>query len=245
MIMNVATHCRPRIAGGLKRFTTTAAVALALATAAPAPAATRDDAIGGLDQYNSVKARTLASTHHAQLVALYEDIYHCLPWVDVQKRGIGFRKPKWAQEDQRYLATWIVIDQKDDGRFGTFPRERRASAMFSRYGIDLLRRMVALDGVAGDPAVQGYGVVLSWTKPGTDKPGVQPVNESLVFWVDKSVAQGYLARRVAAAEFANRARYTYFDGTEEHGRLPLEIWEDNFTRTFQVKDYQLAKGVSC
>lgn len=244
--MNVALHRRPPIACGLKRLTTAAVVTLALATAAvSAGAATRDDAIGGLDQYNSVKARTLASTHHAQLVTLYEGIYHCLPWVDVQKRGIGFRKPKWAQEDDRYLATWIIIDQKDDGRFGTFPKERRASAMFSRYGVDLLRRMVALQGVSGDPAVQGYGVVLSWTKPGTDKPGAQPVNESLVFWVDKSVAQSYIARRVNATEFTNRARYTYFDGIEEHGRLPLEIWEDNFIRTFQIKDYQLAKGVTC
>ena len=65
-------------------------------------------------------ARTLASTHHAQLVTLYDGIYHCLPWVDIRKGGIGFRKPKWAQEDERFLATWIVIDQKDDGRFGTF-----------------------------------------------------------------------------------------------------------------------------
>lgn len=228
----------------IKKQLTIAAVALALA-AASAGAATRDDAIGGVDQYNTQKARALASAHHAQLVNLYDGIYHCLPWVDVQKKGIGFRKPKWAQEDERYLATWILIDQKDDGRFGTFPRERRASAMFSRYGIDLLRRMAALEGVARDPGVQGYGVVLSWIKPGTDKPGMQPVNESLVFWIEKSVAQGYLTRRVAAAEFANRARYTYFDGMDEQGRLPLEIWEDNFTSTFQIKDYKPASNVSC
>jgi hypothetical protein len=117
--------------------------------------------------------------------------------------------------------------------------------MFSRYGVELLRRMVALQGVAGDPAVQGYGVVLSWTKPGSDKPGAQPVNESLVFWVDKPVAQGFLARRVSGSELTTRARHTYFDGIEEHGRLSLDVWEDNFTRTFQIKDYQLAKGVTC
>jgi hypothetical protein len=236
---------RVSLARGLKRLTTLAAVTVALATAVPAGAATRDDAIGGLDQYNSQKARTLASTYHPQLVSLYEGIYHCLPWVDIQKRGIGFRKPRWAQEDDRYLAAWIIIDQKDDGHFGNFPKERRASAMFSRYGVELLRRMVALPGVAADPAVQGYGVVLSWTKPGTDKPGAQPVNESLVFWVDKQVAQAYLAHRVASTELTARARHTYFDGTEEHGRLPLEVWEDNFARTFQIKDYQLAKGVTC
>jgi hypothetical protein len=243
--MDIVIDRRPAHVGGLKRLTTAAAVALALVAAAPAGAATRDDAIGKLDQYNSEKARTLASTHHAQLVSLYDGIYHCLPWVDIHKQGIGFRKPKWAQQDDRYLATWIIIDQKDDGHFGTFPRERRASLMFSRYGVDLLRRMVALQGVAGDPAVQGYGVVLSWTKPGTDKPGMQPVNESLVFWVDKAVAQGYLARRVSAADLTSRARYTMFDGIEEQGRLPLEVWEDNFTKTFQIKDYQLAKGVTC
>jgi hypothetical protein len=243
--MDIVIDRRPALAGGLKRLTTAAAVALALVAAAPAGAATRDDSIGKLDQYNSDKARTLASTHYAQLVSLYDGIYHCLPWVDIHKQGIGFRKPKWAQQDDRYLATWIIIDQKDDGHFGTFPRERRASLMFSRYGVDLLRRMVALQGVAGDPAVQGYGVVLSWTKPGTDKPGMQPVNESLVFWVDKAVAQGYLARRVSAADLTSRARYTMFDGIEEQGRLPLEVWEDNFTKTFQIKDYQLAKGVTC
>jgi hypothetical protein len=236
---------RAPLARGLKRFTTVAAVTLALATAVPAGAATREDAIGNLDQYNSVKARTLASNYHPQLVTLYDGIYHCMPWVDIRKGGIGFRKPRWAQEDDRYLATWIVIDQKDDGRFGTFPKERRASAMFSRYGVEILRRMVALPGVGSDPAVQGYGVVLSWSKPGTDKPGMQPVNESLVFWVDKAVAQGYLARKVAATELTAKARNTYFDGTEEHGRVQLEVWEDNFARTFQMKDYQLAKGVTC
>ena len=232
-------------ARGLKRLTAAIAVMAVLSQAPIVAAATRDDAIGGLDQYNSDKARTLARTYYPQMVTLYEGIYHCLPWVDIRKGGIGFRKPRWAQEDDRYLATWIIIDQKDDGRFGTFPKERRASAMFSRYGVDLLRRMASLPGVSADPAVQGYGVVLSWTKPGTDKPGMQPVNESLVFWVDKAVAQGYLAHRVAATELTGRARYTYFDGIEEQGRLPLEVWDDNFTKTFQIKNYELAKGVTC
>ena len=59
-------------------------------------------------------------------------------------------------------------------------------------------------------------------------------------------AQGFLARRVRRGGAHDpRHAHTYFDGTEEHGRLPLEVWEDNFTRTFQIKDYQLAKGVTC
>lgn len=215
-----------------KYLVAAAAVTLALGCGGPAAAVPVDEAIGTPDQYSTPKARTLASTHHGQLVSLYESISTCLPWVNVNTHGIGFRKPKWAKEDERFLATWILIDQKDDGRFGAFPVERRASAMFSRYGVDLLRRMTALKGVAGDAGLQGYGVVLSWTKPGSD----QKVNESLVFWVDKATAQGFVTRRVPATELVSRAKLNYFDGTEEHGRIALEVWEDNFTTTFKVKD---------
>ena len=90
----------------------------------------------------------------------------------------------------------------------------------------------ALKGVAGDGGVQGYGVVLSWTKPGSD----EKVNESLVFWVDKAIAQGFVARRLPAADLVKRATLNYFDGIDERGRIALEVWEDNFTATFKVKD---------
>ena len=230
-----------RAALDLKYLTVATAVTIALGCGGFAAAAPADEAIGTPDQYNSAKARTLASTHHAQLVGLYESISTCLPWVNVNTRGIGFRKPKWAKEDERYLTTWILIDQKDDGRFGAFPVERRASAMFSRYGVDLLRRMTALKGVAGDAGLQGYGVVLSWTKPGSD----QKVNESLVFWVDKATAQGFVTRRVPAAELVSRAKLNYFDGTEEHGRIALEVWEANFTTTFKVKDAATPSTQTC
>jgi hypothetical protein len=228
-----------RAALDLKYLTVATAVTIALS--GPAAAVPVDEAIGTPDQYNTAKARTLASAHHGQLVTLYDSISTCLPWVDVHTRGIGFRKPKWAQEDERYLATWIIIDQKDDGRFGEFSKERRASAMFSRYGVDLLRRMTALKAVAGDGGVQGYGVVLSWTKPGSD----QKVNESLVFWVDKATAQGFLARRVPAADMVSRAKLNYFDGVEEHGRIALEVWEDNFTTTFKVKEAAASSAQTC
>ena len=230
-----------RAALDLKYLTVATAVAIALGCSGPAAAVPADEAIGTPDQYSTAKARTLASTHHSQLVSLYDSISTCLPWVNVNSRGIGFRKPKWAQEDDRYLTTWVLIDQKDDARFGALPVERRASAMFSRYGVDLLRRMTALKGVAGDGGLQGYGVVLSWTKPGSD----QKVNESLVFWVDKATAQGFVARRVPAADLVSRAKLNYFDGTDEHGRIALEVWEDNFTTTFKVKDTAAASAQTC
>ena len=154
-----------RAALDLKHLTVATAVTIALGCGGPAAAAPVDEAIGTPDQYSTAKARTLASTHHSQLVSLYDSISTCLPWVNVHSRGIGFRKPKWAKEDERFLATWILIDQKDDGRFGEFAKERRASAMFSRYGVDLLRRMSALKGVAGDGGVQGYGVVQARLRP--------------------------------------------------------------------------------
>lgn len=230
-----------RAALDLKYLTVATAVAITLGCGGPAAAVPADEAIGTPDQYSTAKARTLASTHHSQLVSLYDSISTCLPWVNVNTRGIGFRKPKWAQEDDRYLTTWVLIDQKDDARFGALPVERRASAMFSRYGVDLLRRMTALKGVAGDGGLQGYGVVLSWTKPGSD----QKVNESLVFWVDKATAQGFVARRVPAADLVSRAKLNYFDGTDEHGRIPLEVWEDNFTTTFKVKETAAASAQTC
>jgi hypothetical protein len=230
-----------RAALDLKYLTVATAVAIVLGCGGPAAAVPADEAIGTPDQYSTAKARTLASTHHSQLVSLYDSISTCLPWVNVNTRGIGFRKPKWAQEDDRYLTTWVLIDQKDDARFGALPVERRASAMFSRYGVDLLRRMTALKGVAGDGGLQGYGVVLSWTKPGSD----QKVNESLVFWVDKATAQGFVARRVPAADLVSRAKLNYFDGTDEHGRITLEVWEDNFTTTFKVKDTAAASAQTC
>ena len=230
-----------RAALDLKYLTVATAVAIALGCGGPAAAVPADEAIGTPDQYSTAKARTLASTHHTQLVSLYDSISTCLPWVNVNSRGIGFRKPKWAQEDDRYLTTWVLIDQKDDARFGALPVERRASAMFSRYGVDLLRRMTALKGVAGDGGLQGYGVVLSWTKPGSD----QKVNESLVFWVDKATAQGFVARRVPAADLVSRAKLNYFDGTDEHGRIALEVWEDNFVGTYKVPGYEMEKGKVC
>ena len=52
--------------------------------------------VGNLDQYNSLKARTLASTHHAQLVSLYDGIYHCLPWVDVRNSASAAQSGRGA-----------------------------------------------------------------------------------------------------------------------------------------------------
>ena len=76
----------------LSRFVVRRLAALALILFAPVPAAA-DDAIMGMDQYKTSKARTLATTHESQLKQMREEIYYCMPWVGVQKAGIGFRQP--------------------------------------------------------------------------------------------------------------------------------------------------------
>ena len=227
----------------MSRFVVRRLAALALILFAPIPAAA-DDAIMSIDQYKTAKARSLATTHQPLLKQVREEIYHCMPWVGVQKAGIGFRQPKGAVEDDRYLSVWIVIDQDEDARFSALPPERRASAMFSRYGTDLLRRMASLQPLVTDPNVQGFSVVLSWLKPGTGG-AVQPVNETLALFVDKQTALGFLGKRVSAGEFTRRAKFSVFDGVQDMGRLPLEVWEDSFVRTFKVANYEAPKGQRC
>jgi len=227
----------------MSRFIVRRLAALALIFVIPVPAAA-DEAIMGIEQYKTPKARTLATTHQPLLKQMREEIYHCMPWVGVQKAGIGFRQPKGATEDDRYLSVWIMIDQDEDARFTALPAERRASAMFSRYGTDLLRRMAALQPLVADPNVQGFSVVLSWLKPGTGG-AVQPVNETLALFVDKPTALAFLGKRVSASEFTRRAKFSVFDGVQDMGRLPLEVWEDSFVRTFKVANYETPKGQKC
>lgn len=225
------------------RFIVRRLAALAIILFIPVPAAA-DDAIMSVDQYKTAKARTLATTHQGLLKQMREEIYHCMPWVGVQKAGIGFRQPKGAVEDDRYLSVWIIIDQDEDPRFAALPSARRASAMFSRYGTDLLRRMAQLRPLVADPDVKGYSVVLSWLKPGTGGT-VQPVNETLALWSDKQTTLGFLAKRVPAGEFTRRAKFNVFDGTQDMGRLALEVWEDSFVRTYKVANYEAPKGQRC
>ncbi len=227
-----------------RRGTALLAAALLLGPGTPGLAAP-EDAIAPVEQYTTAKAKNLAATYKAQLVQFYDHIYHCLPWVGVLKNGIGFRQPKGAEADDRYLSVWISIDQNDDGHFGRLPLERRVSAMFSRYGVDMLRRMTQLVGIASDADVHGFSVVLSWLKPGTNGPDRQPITETLALFVDKSSLGEFLAKKLQGSEFTSRARFNVFEGRDPVGRVPLEVWEDNFNSTFKLRDYELAKGKKC
>jgi hypothetical protein len=244
---NLVRGCRgalPHLVGARIRCGLAVLVpSLVLALAAPSMASP-EDAITPVEQYTTAKARSLALTYRPQLLQFYDDIYHCLPWLGVLKNGIGFRQPKGAESDERYLSLWISIDQSDDGRFAQVPLERRVSAMFSRYGVDMLRRMAQIGGIAADVNVSGFSVVLSWLKPGTGRD-IQPVAETLALFTDKHSLAEFLAKRLPASEFINRAKFSVFDGKELVGRVPLDVWEDNFNSTFKLKNYELAKGKKC
>jgi hypothetical protein len=178
--------------------TTTLAVALLLGSTAPAAAAGPQDGIIPLGEYSTAKARSLAEAHKTELLRLSEHIYHCLPWMGVVKNGIGFPHPNGAPGDDRYLSVWVAIDQAEDPRFGTLTLPQRVSAMFSRYGVDLLRRMTQFTDVASDADVQGFTVILSWLKPGSAN-AAQPVNETIALFVDKPILADFFAQRVAAS----------------------------------------------
>jgi hypothetical protein len=211
---------------------------LLLSPAVPA-LATPEDAITPVEQYTTPKGKTLATTYKAQLIQFYDNVYYCLPWLGVAKNGIGFRQPKGATADDRYLSVWVSVDQTDDGSFARMPREGRVSAMFSRYGVDLLRRLSSMTAAASDANVTGFAVVLSWLKPAGDPN--QPVTETAALFIDKASLIDFLNQRLPSQEFASRAKLSVFDGKDPVGPVRLQVWEDSFNRTFKLKNYDPPK----
>ena len=225
---------------GLTFFLACAMLAQA-ATAAPA-----DDRLLPLDQYTSDKSRTLATTHGQALRDLSTGIYHCLPWVEIQKHSIGFFKPKHlAGGDIRYLSLRIYIEQDPSADFARLRVEDRASAMFSRYVGPLLRRMTKSQAIAADTGVEGFTIILEWLKQAQRGAGDRPVHETIAIFIDKPVAVEYLARATPITEVAAKARVLGFDGETALGSLRLAVCDDNFVTTYNVANYVLEPGVTC
>lgn len=235
----MSRHDRFLRGGLLAALLVSAMLARSPAFAAPA------DALMPIEKYTTDKARTLANAHRVRLLEFSEQIYNCMPWLAVYPGRLGFPKFKDSVDDDRYLSTWIYVDQRDDPGFAALPQERRVSAMFSRYGVDMLRRMAALTDVVNDSHVTGLSVVLSWLKPGTSKPGQQAVNETVALFIDKTTAADFLAKRLGPDEFVSRAKFNVFDGERLVGRLPLQVWDDSFNSTYKLTNYTPPKGAQC
>jgi hypothetical protein len=211
-----------------------------LAFAGVARAAPPEEAIVALDKYTTPKGKALAMTFGSRLRQIYDRIYHCRPWLEVRKDGLGFiTRPVGMPGDDRYLNVWVWVEQEITPEFRALATPaRRASAMFSRHGVDLLRQVAADTGIFADPALYGYSVILTWLKPNGQPGKEEEKAETLGVFTDKATVRDFLAKRLTAREFVERAAIVAFDGKDRLGRLPLEIWEDDFAATFKPKDYE-------
>ena len=223
---------------------TIALLIVLLLSAAAEAASPPDDRVLALDRYTSDKGRTLGSTYGDLLRQLNTTIYHCMPWVEVPREGIGFYKPRDASKDDRYLSLRVYIEQEASTQFTAMPVEQRASSMFSRYVGPLLRRMSANVAMMNDAALDGFTVILEWLKQ-TPIAGGRPVHETIAVFLDKQTAHDYLTGGVKATELPARARVYGWDGETALGRLRVAAWDDNFVSTFKVANYEVEKGVTC
>ena len=222
-----------------------AALAVVILAGGVAIGAPPTDLVLPAHEYTTEKARRLATAHAQALQELSARIYHCLPWIDVQKGWIGFYRPKNAQQDDRYLSVHIFITQDPSPAFGDLPFEQRSAAMFSRYVGPLLRRMTENPAVAADSNLDGFTVILEWMKQ-VAPVGGRPIHETVAVFTDKASALDYLAGRSDIRTLASRARVLGFDGQTALGQITLgPAWDDNFVHTFKVANYQLEPGVRC
>jgi hypothetical protein len=214
-------------------------------SAGVAGAAPPADRVLRADQYTTEKGRRLAAAHSRALQDLNAGIYHCWPWVEIQKSSIGFYRPKNAAQDDRYLAIRIYIEQDPSPSFGRLPFEERAAAMFSRYVGPLLKRMSRDAALTKDASMDGFTTILEWMKQVPPVNG-RPVHETIAVFVDKATALAYLAGESDIRTVAGQARVLGFDGETPLGPVTLSsAWEDTFVTTFKVQNYQMEAGVTC
>ena len=225
------------------------ALALALTIALVAPsslalAAPSDDRILAAEQYTTEKGRALARAYWRFLRDLNAGIYHCIPWVEVQKESIGFFRPKGVTQDDRYLSIRIYIEQDPSPVFARLPVEARAAAMFSRYVGPLLHRMTKSAALMGDGSVDGFSIVLEWLKQAA-VTAERPIHETIAVFIPKPVAGDYVTSRITMPDVAARTRVLGWDGETALGPLRLSAWDDTFVSTYKVANYQLEPGVTC
>ena len=215
---------------------------LLVGAAGPAHAAPPDVAIIPVERYSTDKARSLATTHQRQLRQIYDVIYRCHEWMDIQR--LSFVTPKGTRDDERYLNVWVGVEQKITPAFAAAPSALRASAMFQHYGIDLLRHLASHPPLVQDSALTGFAVVLTWMKPNFEpRPGVAGVSETLALFVDKTMLQQFLGRQASPAEFIQRAMINGFDGQAELEQLAGEVRND-FVRSYKQHDDR-GRGQKC
>jgi hypothetical protein len=221
------------------------ALGLSAVVTGPALAGPSDDRILPPDQYKTEKAQQLATTHASALRDLNDSLYHCMPWVEVQKHSIGFFKPKDAPQDDRYLSVRIFVEQDPSPQFAALSVEERASSMFSRYVGPMLRRMSRNQALLNDPTVGGFAVIVEWLKQSPRPVDTRPVHETIATFIERPVVAEYVSGRLPVRQLVTRAKVLGFDGDRPLGQLRLAAWEDDFVATYKVKNHQPVSGVTC
>jgi hypothetical protein len=158
------------------------------------------------EQHTSDKGRRLATTYVGAMRDLSTKVYHCMPWVEVKRNGIGFYKPKHLEGDYRYLSINLYIDQQPSPEFAAFTIEERASRMFSRYVGPMLKRMARPSALLADKDLDGFTVILEWLKQVPQTASARPVHETIAVFLERPTVVDYIGGRLPARDLAARSR---------------------------------------
>jgi hypothetical protein len=220
---------------------------LALAAVAATPAVSEEanrapaDRVLPIGDYSTEKGKQLATRHDRALRDLSAEIYHCLPWIEVKKAGLGFYRPKhMSGDDVRYLSLNVLVDQEPSADFMSLSREDRAGRMFSRYVAPLLRRMTRDEAVRRDEQVSGFTVIVSW--PSQAQSNGTRVSETIAAFVSRGVADSFSRWHMTAGELAEASHVLAWNGESAVGELKVTAWEDDFLKTFKP---QILGGGRC
>jgi hypothetical protein len=195
------------------------------------------------DRYTSEKGRGLAQKYQGQLRDLNAKVFHCMPWLEVKKEGIGFYKPKHVDGDNRYLSLNVTVDQQPSTEFGRLTPQERVSAMFSRYVPHLLRTMASND-LLKDPNVDGFTVIVSYLKaePASGQPAV---HETAAAFVPKAPTADFVRSKINVAQLADSAHVIAWDGETRIGQIKPKGWADDFVTTYKVAGYSPDPKAAC
>jgi hypothetical protein len=225
-------------------------IGLVLAALAPTAAVGEEsdrppaDRILAVGDYSTEKGKELAIRHDRALRDLNADVYHCLPWVEVKKAGLGFYRPKHLSgDDVRYLSLNVTVDQEPSADFMSLSRQDRAGRMFSRYVAPLLRRMTRDETVRRDEQVSGFTVIVSWPSP-PQADGTR-LSETIAAFIPRDVADGFARWHLTPGELAEASHVLAWNGESAVGELKVTAGEDDFLRTFRPTNFRPAEGVTC
>ena len=225
------------------RWVAAAAMVVSLGAQGALAADPPTDRVLQADRYTSEKGRALAQKYQGTLRDLNAKVYHCMPWLEVKKEGIGFYKPKHVDGDSRYLSLNVTVGQQPSPEFGRLTPQERVSAMFSRYVPHLLRSMATND-LLKEPGVDGFTVIVSYLKaePASGQPAV---HETAAAFVPKALTSDFLKGRASVAQLADGSHVIAWDGETRIGQLKPKGWSDDFVLTYKVAGYTPDPKATC